>query len=383
MDPKEQKTGQSPPFPSPTYRFDQKNEMFKRPLWDETMRPYGERFYREAEFGDEVGFRQIDYALRFGAWGLEYNAGFGVLGGNSGLYSWDGVAPRMRHWLEAGSPVEEPPEEMSRIVKKVARYFGADLVGICRLYPNWVYSHEFNGNTREHFPIEIPAGCDSAIVMAIAEDYQTIRMSPSSMEEAAVGLGYSKMAYLANLLATFIRFMGYRAIPCGNDTALSIPLAMAAGLGEFGRLGLLITKEFGPRVRLCKVFTDLPLSYDAYQPFGAKEFCQVCQKCATNCPAQAIPDGDMTREGHNISNHSGILKWYVDCEKCFQWWARIRMGCGNCVQVCPFNKPAGVIHDVARSVIRQKVPFLNRFLVWLDTLLGYDKRISPERFWKS
>jgi len=111
----------------------------------------------------------------------------------------------MSHWLEAGNPVEEPPEEMSRIVNKVARYFGADLVGICRLHPNWVYSHEFNGNTREHFPIEIPAGCDSAIVMAIAEDCQTIRMSPSAMEEAAVGLGYSKMAYLANLLATFIR----------------------------------------------------------------------------------------------------------------------------------------------------------------------------------
>lgn len=35
--------------------------------------------------------------------------------------------------------------------------------------------------------------------------------------------------------------------------------------GEVGRLGLLITPEYCPRVRLCKVFTDLPLSGQAYR----------------------------------------------------------------------------------------------------------------------
>ena len=40
------------------------------------------------------------------------------------------------------------------------------------------------------------------------------------------------------------------------------PLAIMAGLGELSRIGILITPEFGPRVRLCKVFTDLPLQAD-------------------------------------------------------------------------------------------------------------------------
>ena len=40
-----------------------------------------------------------------------------------------------------------------------------------------------------------------------------------------------------------------------------------AGLGEYGRLGLLITPEFGPRVRIGKIFTDLPLSHDEPRSF--------------------------------------------------------------------------------------------------------------------
>jgi len=68
------------------------------------------------------------------------------------------------------------------------------------------------------------------------------------------------MAFVATSLAEFIRLLGHDAIPAGNDMALSIPLAVDAGLGELGRNGLLITKEFGPRLRLCKVFTNLPWS---------------------------------------------------------------------------------------------------------------------------
>jgi reductive dehalogenase len=285
--------------------------------------------------------------------------------------------------VECGDPVKESPEEMSRIIKNAARYFGADLVGICQVHPNWVYSHEFNTVTREHYPIEFPEGCNNAIVFAIAMDYNGIRMSPTTIEGAVVGFGYSMMAVVANLVALFIRGLGYQAIPCGNDTALSVPLAMAAGLGETGRLGYLITEKFGPRVRLCKVFTDLPLSYDQYKPFGVKEFCETCKKCATYCPTQAIPKGGMTTEGHNISNQSGILKWFVDAEKCFAFWAKNRSDCATCMRVCPFNKPRGMIHDVSRSMVRQRKPIINRFLIWIDDILGYHKRIPAKRFWDS
>jgi len=234
--------------------------------------------------------------------------------------------------------------------------------------------------TQEHYPIEIPEECQNAIVMAVEMDYAAMRTSPSAVEAAATGLGYSQMAFVANLMAIFIRHLGYRAIPSGNDTALSIPLAMAAGLGEAGRHGILITRKFGPRVRLCKVFTDLPLHYDSYQPFGVTEFCQVCRKCAIHCPSQAIPYGDMTTEGHNISNHSGILKWYSDYEKCFQFWAKNRTDCANCIRVCPFNKPQGLLHDFVRWHIKH-IPWMDWFIVKLDNILDYGKQMKVDKYW--
>ena len=57
----------------------------------------------------------------------------------------------------------------------------------------------------------------------------------------ATGLVYSKMPFVTSTLAQMIRNLGYNALPCGNDTALSIPLAIDAGLGQLGKNGLLIT----------------------------------------------------------------------------------------------------------------------------------------------
>jgi reductive dehalogenase len=369
------------PFPVPSSRFDQKNEMFKRSLWDEKMRPYAKRFYEDIQYRDEVGFRKLDYAFRNSAWNLEWGYGRGNSQSNSRLYSWDEITAKARHFIDVGDVVKESPEEMSRVIKKAARFLGADLVGVAKVHPNWVYSHEFNVITKEHYPLEIPEGCDRAVVMAVEMDYEAMRSSPDGIAGAATGLGYTKMALTANLVAAFIRNIGYRAVPSGNDTALSIPLAMAAGVGEWSRMGLLVTEEFGPRVRLCKVFTDLPLECDSYRPFGVVEFCKDCEKCAKKCPSKAIPEGDMTTEGPNICNHSGIEKWYVNAERCFAYWAKNRMDCTDCIRVCPFNKPPGVLHDIARAIIR-KTTLFNRALVSMDDRFGYGRRLPAKQFWK-
>jgi len=110
------------------------------------------------------------------------------------------------------------------------------------------------------------------------------------------------------------------------------------------------------------------------------EFCKACEKCATNCPSKAIPKGGMTTEGPNICNHSGVEKWYVNAERCFAYWAKNRMDCTDCIRVCPFNKPPGVLHDFARAVIG-KTTLFNRGMVWMDDLLRYDRRLPAEKFW--
>ncbi|HRW47387.1 MAG TPA: reductive dehalogenase, partial [Caldilinea sp.] len=177
----------------------------------------------------------------------------------------------------------------------------------------------------------------------------------------------------------YIRNLGYNAVASMNDTALAIPLAIKAGLGEYGRNGLLITKEFGPRIRLGKVFTDMPLAYDAPIRFGVKEFCQVCRKCADGCPVKAIAQGEPSTERHNQSNIRGVRKWSVDGEKCFGYWAAQNSDCSICIRVCPYNKDYRKWW--ARAGRRLAGTPLRRAMLWLDDRLGFGARMKPGAWW--
>ena len=66
------------------------------------------------------------------------------------------------------------------------------------------------------------------------------------------------------------------------------------------------------------------------------------------------------------------------------FWVKNWMDCNNCVMVCPFNKPAGRLHDAVRLCIR-RAPALNRAIVWVDDLLGYGRFVPHDRkkFWES
>lgn len=371
------------PILVPDYRFDQKNEMFKRRIWDKDFIEPSMRLYSEVKYQNRYGYRKLDYALRNASWNLEYGFGSGNMKSNHGLYSWTHISEKIKRFVETDGPVELSLEENTRIVKKAARFLGADLVGICYAHPNLVYSHEFDLLEMEHRKIELPENCTNAIIMAVEMNYDSSRYSPDGISGASTGLGYSMQAVLANLLAVFIRGLGYQAVPSGNDTALSVPLSIAAGLGELGRMGLLITKKYGPRVRICKVFTDLPLYYDDPTLFGVERFCQTCKKCADHCPSKAISYEDKTNEGPSISNFSGVRKWYIDPERCFLFWNKNWMDCNNCIRACPFNKPHGLLHDTVRFFIKQ-LPVFNRFMILMDDLLGYGRSLSSSEkdFWE-
>jgi epoxyqueuosine reductase len=325
----------------PLKRFDQKYTVLSRTSWDASFQKLRRKYQKTRDERIRKENLLEDYALRDASWYVANTAGTfaGFMQGNDGLYSWKSLEVPEES-LDSETKFQKGqiynPAGMSARIKGAGRFYGADLVGIARLNEFWVYSHSYNRLSGQHDSIRLPKQHRFAVVMAIEMDYD--KFVTSDIEaSAATGLGYSKMAFVSSLLAQFIRNLGYQALPCGNDTALSVPLAIDAGLGELGRNGLLVTPQFGPRVRLCKVLTDLPLEPDKPIDFGVQEYCEKCKKCLKNCPAHAISE-DKTTNATTMSSNSGVLKWPVNGGRCFRFWCETGIDCSICIKVCPFNK---------------------------------------------
>jgi len=310
-------------------QFDQRQTVFGRMLFDEKASFYRKSMYAnvaEILARNQEGYSRIEFARTLASWTI---------------YDYFHGAFSLRKLTESNSLMTKPELEkysindhllMSKQIKETARMYGASLVGICRLDRRWIYSHNMNGNS-----VTIPKEYEYAIVMAVAMDVKAIRASPTFLACTTTGIGYSHMAFCVACLAEFIRYLGYEAIPLGNDVALSIPLAIDAGLGELGRNGLLITPEYGPCVRLCKVFTDLPLEPDKPIEFGATDFCRQCNKCAVACEVDAIQrKAEPSFTTACPSNNSGILRWAVNHDRCYQFWIENGGECSNCIAACPY-----------------------------------------------
>ncbi len=362
--------------------FNQKYDIFNRSVWDEKVD--AKKLFVSYDIANyspkkSKGFDHWDYAFRNASWHLTDAVGErdfardGRVEGFTDYYSLGTEGPKEAVRLDS-------PESTARRIKIAAKMFGAGLVGICRLDRRWIYSHHFNRLTGENPVLDLPAHFRYAIMLAIPMDYELGKTFPSALSGATTGIGYAGSLQCAVTLAQFIVNLGYDAVASMNDTGLNVPMAIEAGLGEYGRLGLLITKEYGPNVRLAKVFTDLPLAPDHPIEFGVKAFCQICRKCSSACPARAIPAGEPQSEPPNHSSLTRIRKWTVDAERCFRFWVGMNTDCAICIRVCPYNKDYRKWWN--RLGIRLAHSPLRRLMLWLDGAMKFGKRMDPAAWWK-
>jgi ferredoxin len=236
------------------------------------------------------------------------------------------------------------PPENTRIIKEIIRYLGSDQCGICLLNQAYVYSHV--GRGPEHYGVQIKLEHKYAIAFALEMDLGMVACAPNEPVIVETGKQYVEAAKISIIGADLIRRLGYPArahIAGSNYQAMLPPLAWLAGLGELGRLGILITSKYGPRARLGLITTDLPLVEDKSKNLGIQNFCQKCQKCARNCPAQAIPYKEKTEE-------NGALKWVLNREGCYKFWRKAGTDCALCIYVCPYSKSDNAFHSFIRKM---------------------------------
>lgn len=107
----------------------------------------------------------------------------------------------------------------------------------------------------------------------------------------------NEFLHVAFDVVRFLKSRGFRAVPTWDLTDASFPRhtlnrfsAVAAGLGEPGWCGTVLTPQYGYAQRFVAIVTDADLEQDAL--YSGPKLCRECRKCAESCPVNAISATD-------------------------------------------------------------------------------------------
>ncbi|MHC1719186.1 MAG: reductive dehalogenase domain-containing protein [Clostridiaceae bacterium] len=306
--------------------FDERDNMIARMNYKRGAENYNDYYSRNPQLKD------IDDALRSMPDSGEGTAMFNRL--NSPMvdaaYNYLSNIKNLCEGQPAEEKAEIDPVSMTGRIKGLARFYNAMSVGITEMKEYHYYSHR--GRREENYGEKIEKKHKYGIVFTVPMDKEMIMRAPTLSEAITVVKGYIDAATIGMVLSYYIRELGYdaRNHMDGNYLLIAPLVARDGGIGEFGRSGIIITKESGACIRLGVVTTDMPLVPDERKDFGVREFCTDCGRCARTCPGKAISDKE-------IEESEGLLRWKIDAEKCYRMVRGLGTDCAICIANCPFT----------------------------------------------
>jgi epoxyqueuosine reductase QueG len=176
-------------------------------------------------------------------------------------------------------------------IKGLCHQWGGSLFGVADLGPFKKEEILLPPSSIDQFPYGISVGfhLSDAILEGIDREptplyfqhYQRVNILLDTigliMTSTIQGLGYRAMAIPASQIVDWKNQRGHLSHK---------HVAQAAGLGWIGRNNLLVNEQFGSRIRLVTILTDLPLTIDA----PLRRDCGSCRECLSVCPAGAISE---------------------------------------------------------------------------------------------
>ena len=325
--------------------------------------PARQNFFRRAGAGD-LGPRPMKEVRRFIAKAPHGLASADMLGRLSQL--------RDGETAEKQAPGCEDPDRNRDAVKALGHFLGADMTGVCEAPLHAWYSHRGDGS-------EIVPCHKNAIVFVLDQGYET--MEGASGDDWISGAqsmrAYLRAAIIASTLAAHLRRLGFsaRSYSSVTDDLNHIPLLLRAGIGELSRIGELVLNPFvGPRFKSGVVTTDFPMTPDRPIDFGLQDFCSKCNKCARECPVDAIRFGEKTM-------FNGYEMWKPDVQRCASYRTTNQRGsaCGRCMKTCPYNAE-GVLAERPFQWAAIKLPFARSWIARLDDKVR-NGSINPLKKW--
>ncbi|MGO8926010.1 MAG: 4Fe-4S double cluster binding domain-containing protein [Limisphaerales bacterium] len=228
--------------------------------------------------------------------------------------------------------------ERTEALKATARAAGADLVGVADLEPFRAGGTILPPHVIERFTkaVSVAVRLDDTIVESIKEAPTPLY----AQHYRAVNATLDRLTAQLVKWITARRFSAY-AIPASQIVDESNLLgsishkavARLAGIGWQGKSLLIVSPQYGPRIRLSTVLTDMPLSSDK----AVRNRCGTCNECTKACPASAIKN---IRTEDRYANREDALHFRRCVEQARRFKARPGIGaqiCGVCIRVCPFG----------------------------------------------
>ena len=241
---------------------------------------------------------------------------------------------------EGGCRISFMPIEVE--LHDLAMSLGADLYGIADLRPYEVAVVKQGGELVSGYPFAISVGIRLLDTIVDQIPDRSLRGVRVSYRSHAYDVVNGRLDQISSLLAGRLQKEGYRSNPVPASERIDDERICAmfshkmaahlAGLGWIGRSCLLVTPQYGPRVRWTTVLTDYPFS-DAGTPLDPR--CGNCDECVRACPVNAFTgrafDQDQPREDR------------FDARKCEQYFKDMerlmpKPVCGMCIYICPHGR---------------------------------------------
>ena len=263
--------------------------------------------------------------------------------------------------------------DIKTLVQTTAKRLGMDLCGIASV-------DRFAESPAGKHPTEVLPGCKSVIVIGtrlldgvIQANFRAYENGREDLKGLYGTYGYTM---LPNFALTYACYGVAQAIeretgevatplstgPMTNGAQISIRhAAVAAGLGEFGWLGIVLTPEFGPRNRFGVILTTAEIEPDPM--YDGPKLCnpEVCRVCTTCCPG-----GALSRPGEKDKTCTLGDRTYtygtVDVARCFSVEYAMRKEYGGAEDLVP--------HDVTypeMAAALAKMPITERGLQHKDS----------------
>jgi epoxyqueuosine reductase QueG len=223
----------------------------------------------------------------------------------------------------------------SKVIKE-ARRLGAELVGFAPV-SRW---DDFDEVPELYRPRSVWREAETVIVLGVPILLPIIESTPSVNYQELYNTTNQLLDRAAYLLSVFLNNLGFASIFLPRDGYGNLEILRRkpvagfghvyagkyAGLGTVGLHNMLITPEFGPRVRLVSVFTEAKIDGS---PLQKKELCPKCGLCARLCPVDAFKESEDKIAAEMDKNRCTVRHQELRKKSCWP--------CGICAKVCPIG----------------------------------------------